>query len=204
MHIIVKVVATDSAVAALSVAIVVTLMCTSLSQHCHYQCCHNALLVFAATALCLFSLPQHCAHRCLTTLGFSCVDKHTDRQTDRWTNTQTDRHVDKQMNRETAKQTEKTSTALWQRKQAQRRDSSGSDSAETMMCTLVSCHYFHSDVHIAVTLVRTSLSQCCQLTALPVSPLSQCCQCHCCHTSVHSNVTVLSLSSLLHRTSLSY
>ena len=39
-------------VAALSVAIAVTLMCTSLSQHCHYHYCHNAVLVFAVTALC--------------------------------------------------------------------------------------------------------------------------------------------------------
>ena len=52
MHITVKVVATDSAVAVLSVAIAVALMCTSLSQHCHYHCCRNAVLVFAVTALC--------------------------------------------------------------------------------------------------------------------------------------------------------
>ena len=52
MHITVKVVATDSAVAALSVAIAVTLMCTSLSQHCHYHCSHSAVPVFAVTALC--------------------------------------------------------------------------------------------------------------------------------------------------------
>ena len=62
--------ATDSAVTALSVATAVTLMCTSLSQHCHFHCCHNALLVFTATALCSFSLSQHCAHRFLTTVGF--------------------------------------------------------------------------------------------------------------------------------------
>ena len=37
MHITVKVVTTDSAVTALSVVIAVTLMCTSLSQHCHYH-----------------------------------------------------------------------------------------------------------------------------------------------------------------------
>ena len=47
-----KIVAAYSAVAALPVAIAVTLMCTSLSQHCHYHCCHSAVLVFAATALC--------------------------------------------------------------------------------------------------------------------------------------------------------
>ena len=65
MHITVKVVATDSAVTALSVVIVLTLLCTSLVQHCHYQCCHNAVLVFADTALCSFSLTQHCARfRC--------------------------------------------------------------------------------------------------------------------------------------------
>ena len=52
MHITVKVVAIDSAVAALSVAITITLMCISLSQHCHYHCYHSAVLVFAVTALC--------------------------------------------------------------------------------------------------------------------------------------------------------
>ena len=56
-----KVVASDSAVTALSVVIAVTLMCASLSQYCHYHCCHNAVLVFTATALCSFSLPQRCA-----------------------------------------------------------------------------------------------------------------------------------------------
>ena len=48
-------------------------------------------------------------------------------------------------------------------------------------------------MHIAATLTGTLLSQCCQ--------------CHHCHTSAHSNFTVLSLSSLLHRcqfTSLPY
>ena len=59
----VHVVATDSAVAALLVAIAVTLMCTSLFQHCHYHCCHTAVLVFAATALCSFLLLQCCVHR---------------------------------------------------------------------------------------------------------------------------------------------
>ena len=52
MFITVKVVTTYNAVAALSVAIAVTLMCTSLSQHRQYHCCNNAVLVFAATALC--------------------------------------------------------------------------------------------------------------------------------------------------------
>ena len=62
-HITVKVVATGSAVAALLVAIAVTLMymCTSLSQHCSLpllsQCCarfrcQRAVLVFAVTELC--------------------------------------------------------------------------------------------------------------------------------------------------------
>ena len=70
MLITVKVAATDSAVTAHSVVITVTLMFRSLSQHCHYHCCHNAVLVFAATALCSFSLSQRCAHRCLTAVGF--------------------------------------------------------------------------------------------------------------------------------------
>ena len=70
MHITVKTVATESAVTVLSFVIAVTLKCTSLSQHCHYRCCHNAVLVFAATALCLFSLSRRCAHRCLTAAGF--------------------------------------------------------------------------------------------------------------------------------------
>ena len=89
MHTTVEVVTTDTAVAALSAAIVVTLVCTSLSQHCHCHCCHNAVtcsfslpqrcarfrcysavLVFAVTALCSFSLLQRCAHRCLTAVGF--------------------------------------------------------------------------------------------------------------------------------------
>ena len=70
MHITVKVVATDSAVAALSVAIAVALMSTSLSQHCFYHCCHNAVLVFAVT--------QRCAHRCPTAVGFLlCTQKIT-------------------------------------------------------------------------------------------------------------------------------
>ena len=80
MNITVKVVATDSAVTALSVAIDVTLKSTSLSQHFLYNCCpsavtlllapslsqrcacfrcHNAVLVSAATTLCSFTLP-HC------------------------------------------------------------------------------------------------------------------------------------------------
>ena len=81
-----KVVSTDSAAAALSVAIAVTLMCTLLSRHYHYYCCpravtvsavtlltavllsqrcarfrcHNAVFVFAVTTPCLFSLSQRC------------------------------------------------------------------------------------------------------------------------------------------------
>ena len=89
MHTTVEVVTADTAVAALSAAIVVTLVCTSLSQHCHCHCCHNAVtcsfslpqrcarfrcysavLVFAVTALCSFSLLQRCAHRCLTAVEF--------------------------------------------------------------------------------------------------------------------------------------
>ena len=57
-----------------------------------------------------------------------------------------------------------------------------------------SCHYFHSDVHIAVTLMWTSLSQRC-LCHRWHSAVS----CHRCYTSVHSSVTALSLSPLLHR-----
>ena len=55
----VKVVASDSAVTAFSVVIDVTLMCTSLVQHCHCHCCHKAVLVFAVTALCT-SVPGRC------------------------------------------------------------------------------------------------------------------------------------------------
>ena len=64
------VMATDYNVAALSVVIAVTQMCTSLSQHCHYHCYHNAVLIFAATALCSFSLSQYCGHQCLAAVGF--------------------------------------------------------------------------------------------------------------------------------------
>ena len=53
-------VAAGSAVTSLTVSIAVTLMCTSVPQHCHYHCCHNAVLVFAATALRSFSLSQRC------------------------------------------------------------------------------------------------------------------------------------------------
>ena len=70
MNITVKAVATDSPVTALSVAIAVTL-CTSLPQHCHFHCSHNAVLVFTATAPRSFSLSQCCAHRCpVTAVGF--------------------------------------------------------------------------------------------------------------------------------------
>ena len=54
-HITVKVVAADSAVTTLSVVIAVTLIYTLLFQHSHYHCCHNAVLVFAASALRSFS-----------------------------------------------------------------------------------------------------------------------------------------------------
>ena len=80
MHITVKVVATDSTVTALSVAIAVTLVvlvCTSLSQHCHYHCCPSTVTgrycwrcnitisAIVVTTQCSFSLPQRCARfRC--------------------------------------------------------------------------------------------------------------------------------------------
>ena len=57
MHTTVKVVAT----AALSVAIAVTLKCTSLSQHCYFHCCPTAGLVFAVTALCT-SVSDRCGN----------------------------------------------------------------------------------------------------------------------------------------------
>ena len=66
MHITVKFVATDNAVIVLSVAIAVTLMCTSLSQHSHYDCCLSTVTVSAVAVLRAQSLLQRCAHRCLT------------------------------------------------------------------------------------------------------------------------------------------
>ena len=63
------------------------------------------------------------------------------------------------------------------------------DSAVAVICTLV-C----TNVHIAVTLMWTLLSQRCQCNHRH-STVS----CHRCHTSVHSSVTALSLSPLLHR-----
>ena len=59
-----KVVATDSALTALPIAIAVTLMCTSLSQHCHYHCCPSAVTVTIVTLLLSPSLSQHCARFC--------------------------------------------------------------------------------------------------------------------------------------------
>ena len=98
--------------------------------------------------------------------------------------------------------TAKTGTALWQQWQWQCWDNDvhisvtamATDSAATVVSVVTTS-----------TVVCTSLSQRCQLTLL-----SQHCQCHRCHSavscqvtavthSVHSNVTVLSLSSLLHR-----
>ena len=91
-----KVVATDSSVTAISVVIAVKLMCTSLSQHCHYHCCarfrcHAVLctfsllqcvLIFAATALCSsVSLSERCAHRCLTAVGFLLCIMNTTKKT---------------------------------------------------------------------------------------------------------------------------
>ena len=51
----------------------------------------------------------------------------------------------------------------------------------------VSCHYFHSDMRIAVTLMWTSLSQRCQL------PLLSQWYAHRCHTNVNIAVTALSV-----------
>ena len=58
----------NSGVTAVSVVIAATLMCTSLSQHCHYHCCHSTL--------CSFSLLQSCAHRWLTAVGFLLCTLH--------------------------------------------------------------------------------------------------------------------------------
>ena len=95
---------------------------------------------------------------------------------------------------------------MLQRWQWQRWNISGYDTDVTATFTLVwqrwqltllwqwCAHRCHTNVNIAVTLMRTSLSQRCQC--------HRCCSavsCHRCHTSVHSNVTALSLSSLLHR-----
>ena len=73
-----EVVATDSAVTVLLVAIGVTLMCTSLSQHRHYHCSPSTVTVGAVTLLSTPLLSQRCApfrcynaaHRCLTAVGF--------------------------------------------------------------------------------------------------------------------------------------
>ena len=43
----------------------------SMLLHCkQHNHCHNAVLLFAATALCSVLLSQHCAHLCQTTVGF--------------------------------------------------------------------------------------------------------------------------------------
>ena len=56
-----KVVATDSAVTVLSVAIDVTLMSLSLlSQRCARFCCHSVVLVFAVPALCTSVSSNRC------------------------------------------------------------------------------------------------------------------------------------------------
>ena len=62
MHIIVTV--ADIALAVLSAAIAFTLMCTSLSQHCHYHCCTSTVTTTAVPALSLLLLSQrcHCQH----------------------------------------------------------------------------------------------------------------------------------------------
>ena len=54
---------TDSAVATLSVAVAVTLVCISLSQHCYY-CCFSAVTVSAVTSLSVPSLSQRCTRLC--------------------------------------------------------------------------------------------------------------------------------------------
>ena len=103
-------------------------------------------------------------------------------------------------------------------------DSSGSDSAEITMCTLVwqrwrltvlwqhyqfsllsqwCAHHCHTNMNIAVIELSADIT----VRGLQVPPLSQRCQsiavtaisCHRYHTSMHSNVKALSLSSLLHR-----
>ena len=77
-----KVVATDSLVAALSVAIAVTLMCTSSYQHCQYHCCarfrchsavHIVISALSVPLLCSFSLSQRCAHRHISTVSTTAV-----------------------------------------------------------------------------------------------------------------------------------
>ena len=72
MSITVKIMATDSTVTALSVAISVTLMCTSLSQHCCNNCRHNAVLVFATTAL-----SQQCQVAFAVTLMCTSLSHHS-------------------------------------------------------------------------------------------------------------------------------
>ena len=47
MHISMTAMATDSAVTALSVATIFRVMRTLLPLHCHFHCCHNAVLAFA-------------------------------------------------------------------------------------------------------------------------------------------------------------
>ena len=64
MYITVKVVATDSAVTALSVTIAVTLIWAPLSQHGHYHCCLSAVTVSAVILLSAPSLSQSCARFC--------------------------------------------------------------------------------------------------------------------------------------------
>ena len=76
--------------------------------------------------------------------------------------------------------TAKMSTELWQRKQAQLCDSSGSDSAEIMMCTLVWQRW-----------QLTVLQQRCQL---PLHVLSQWCE-HRSHTNVKIHFTALSVDT---------
>ena len=51
-------------------------MCTSLSQYCHYHCCHNAVLTFTVTMLCtsvsnLCDIPPVYSH--VSATGFHCT-----------------------------------------------------------------------------------------------------------------------------------
>ena len=59
-----------TAVTAVSVAIAVTVMWTSLSHWCHNHWCPSAVTVSAVALLSAPLLSQCCAHRCLTAVGF--------------------------------------------------------------------------------------------------------------------------------------
>ena len=113
--------------------------------------------------------------------------------------------------------TAKTSTTLWQWKQAQSCDSSGSDSAEVTMCTLVwqrwqltvlwqRCqfpllspwcpHRCHSNMNIAVTALTVDTA-----VTLVRTVMLQRCHCHRCCTVVslhrwHTNVAAIAVTVL--------